>query len=176
VCALIAVALLVWPSTPDVASANAAVPGSSANTAGVPLAAPPTTRAGADTLIAVVVNGDLFSASRRAPTSAFSAPGLRTGTDMPTAMTAPRADSLTMAADDSLPRLTGIVMLNGEHQALLQLTAADAVPRLYRVGDVRGGMRIVRIAEGVVVIASGHGTRTLRLSTHAVPDSLEVFL
>jgi hypothetical protein len=77
------------------------------------------------------------------------------------------------SADDSLPRLSGIIADGGERRALLQLVAADGAPRLYRIGDVHAGYRVVRIGPDQVVLASRAGTRTLRLSQRAAPDSLE---
>ena len=62
---------------------------------------------------------------------------------------------------------------HAENEALLQLTAADESPKLYRVGESHAGYRIVQIGADHVVLASRAGTRSLRLSHRAPPDSLE---
>ncbi len=125
-----------------------------------------------DPLITTVVNGNVFSATRRAPSVRFTAPG-QASSDMPamsaTAETAPSATTDSL----SLPRLSGIVTVDGERRALVQLTASDGAPHLFGVGDVHAGFRIVRIGPDQVVLASRAGTRTLRLSSRATPDSLE---
>ena len=127
---------------------------------------------GMDSLIAVVVNGNVFSATRRAPTVRFAVPG-QTAADI-----APMTASMSPAAPgdsegNGLPRLSAIVAMNGERRALLQFVASDGAPRLYRVNDVHRGYRIVRIDSNAVVVASRAGTRTLRLSQRAAPDTLE---
>ena len=76
-------------------------------------------------------------------------------------------------SDDSFPHLSGIVAINGERRALLQFIAADESPKLFRVTDSHAGYRIVQIGSDFVVLASRAGTRTLRLSRGAPPDSLE---
>lgn len=134
----------------------------------------------ADSLIAVAVNGNVFSATRRAPTSRFVVPGSVDAA--PASPMVPSSDSLagatTMSAEDaSLPRLSGIVSIGGERRALLQLSAADGHASLYRVGDVHAGYRIVRIDADRVILSHASGTRTLRLMdrpSDGRPDSLEV--
>lgn len=127
---------------------------------------------GMDSLISIVVNGNVFSATRRAPTVRFVVPG-QTALDM-----APMTASMSPAASgdgegNGLPRLSAIVAMDGERRALLQFVVSDGAPRLYRVNDVHSGYRIVRIDSNAVVVASRAGTRTLRLSQRAAPDTLE---
>lgn len=179
-CVALATLLLVWPSTPDVPNANAAqVPTDREPAMAVPSRA--ATAPGADSLIAVVVNGNVFSATRRAPASRFVVPGSAEAASAEAAsaaaasMTSPSESAGASATvGDSMPRLTGIVTHDGERQALLQLTADDGVPRLYRRGESHAGYRIERIGADFVVLASRSGTRTLRLMSRATPDSLEV--
>lgn len=125
-----------------------------------------------DPLISTVVNGNVFSATRRAPSARFTAPGQsNSDAQAMSAVTESSASSTTDAL--SLPRLSGIVTVDGERRALVQLIARDGAPRLYRVGEVHAGFQIVRIGPDHVVLASRGGTRTLRLSSRATPDSLE---
>jgi hypothetical protein len=184
VCVLLAAVLWLWPASSDVraepANANANANASTiANAMPVAMAVAPPLRApglmsAADSLVAAVVAGNVFSASRRAPTTRFMPPGSITS-DAPTSNAALLAPTPTGVADaDALPRLTGIITLNGERQALVQLTAGDGVPRLYRAGDSHAGYRIERIGADFVVLTLRTGTRTLRLNARALPDSLEV--
>jgi len=125
--------------------------------------------------VAVVVADNVFSATRRAPTVRFMVPGQDAVPGMSPAnalMQSPGAATGDRPAD-ALPRLSAIVAANGERRALLQFVASDGAPRLYRVNDVHAGYRIVRIDSDRVVLASRAGTRTLRLSQRAIPDSLE---
>jgi hypothetical protein len=154
-------------------TANAA-PG--APSADVPSLALESGSAASDSLVDVVVRNNLFSATRRAPSARFVAPAEVSG-----ASTAAPSDSVgrvnAAASDDaSFPRLSGIVTASGDARALLQMAASDGAPQLYRVGDVHAGVRVVRIAPDLVVLATRAGTRILRLSSHAPPDSLENLL
>jgi len=178
VCATVAVLLLVWP-TPSgvVATAAAREPVRSTTSASVPPAvAPPALAEEAasrqsDSLIAVIVNANVFSATRKAPRVRFLPPGERAAiAEMPSGYAVlPPA----VASTDSLPMRSGIVAINGERQALLQMTAADEAPKLYRINESHAGYRVVQIGPDLVVLASRAGTRTLRLSHRAPPDSLE---
>jgi hypothetical protein len=175
-CLAAAAVLIVWPSTPDVSDANAAVLERTMEpTAGVTTSV--ATIPGTDSLRAVVINGNVFSASRRAPTTRFVAPGTGAA-DAVAANSAPTNASMAAPADagdaDALPRLTGIVTLDGERQVLLQLSADDGVPRLYRRGDEHAGYRIERIGADFVVLVHRGSRRTVRLRPLATPDSLEV--
>ena len=179
VCATVAVLLLVWPTpTGVVATAAAREPVRSPKSASVPpaAAAPPVLAEEAasresDSLIAVIVNGNVFSATRKAPRARFLPPGER-----PAVAETPAGYGAlppAVASNDSLPMLSGIVAINGERQALLQMTAADEAPKLYRINESHAGYRVVQIGPDLVVLASRAGTRTLRLSHLAPPDSLE---
>jgi len=179
VCATVAVLLLVWPTpTGVVPSAAAREPGrspTSASTARVaadpPALVPEAPGNESDSLIAVIVNGNVFSATRKAPRVRFLPPGERAAVvEAPPGYGMP---SPAVASNDSLPMLSGIVAINGERQALLQMTAADESPKLYRINESHAGYRVVQIGPDMVVLASRAGTRTLRLSHRAPPDSLE---
>ena len=124
-----------------------------------------------DSLIAVIVNGNVFSATRKAPRTRFMPPNER----VPAVGPNPTYDALppVVASSDSLPMLSGIVSINGERQALLQMSASDEAPKLYRINESHAGYRVVQIGPDMVVLASRAGTRTLRLSHRAPPDSLE---
>ena len=126
-------------------------------------------RAAADSLRRAIVRTNLFSASRREPSSRFTAPGVETAP--PTAFVP--ADSGGPPDDaEAGPRLFGIVSSAGARRALLQLGGAGAPPRLLREGESYAGVRVVRIAGDRVVLSGSTGTRTLRLS-RSVPDSSE---
>ena len=134
--------------------------------------APANAMSGQDSLVERVVHGNVFSATRRAPVTRFVVPGQAAMDVTPTmpGMTPAGAD---VGEADTFPRLSAIVALNGERWALLQFAASDGAPRLYRMNDVRAGSRVVRIEPDRVVLASRAGTRTLRLSQRATPDSPE---
>jgi len=176
VCATVALLLLLWPTPSGVVpSAAAREPTRSSASASIsadpPALMPDAASSEHDSLIAVIVNGNVFSATRTAPRTRFMPPAERA-----VAIESPagyNAAPLEIASSDSMPMLSGIVAINGERQALLQLTAADESPKLYRVGESHAGYRIVQIGADHVVLASRAGTRTLRLSHRAPPDSLE---
>ena len=122
-------------------------------------------------LVSAVIRGNIFSATRHAPTVPFSAPGREVS--MSTTVAAPAQG---VAADSSAwPRLSGIVVVGGERRALLQVVESDGVPQLYRVGDAHAGFLIVRVGADAVVLSSKSGTRTLRLSSQPAPDTLKHF-
>ncbi len=127
---------------------------------------------GQDSLVGLVVNGNVFSATRRAPVTRFVVPGQTAMDANPTMPGIPPAGA-EVSEEDAMPRLSAIVALNGERLALLQFAASDGAPRLYRVNDMRAGYRVVRIETDRVVLASRAGTRTLRLSQRATPDAPE---
>jgi hypothetical protein len=128
-------------------------------------------------LITLIVNGNVFSATRKAPVTRFLPPNERAANERAAAVDASPDYGAMKAApvtDDSLPALSGIVAINGERQALLQMTAADEAPKLYRINESHGGYRVVQIGPDMVILASRSGTRTLRLARSAPPpDSLE---
>ena len=72
------------------------------------------------------------------------------------------SDSLAIAGE--IPRLFGTVVDSGrgEMQALLRLSGVSG-PRMYRIGDVDGGYRVVSIAPRLVVVRGPSGRVTLRL-------------
>lgn len=174
-CAVAAVVLLLLPTPRDVPPNATTTPNADPTDRSAPtVSAVAFAEPRADSLMAVVVNGNVFSATRRAPSSRFVVPGQ--GLDIPTppvAYAPPAGGAMRDTAADPLPRLSAIVAMNGERRALLQFVASDVSPRLYRLNDVHAGYRIVRIESDHVVLASRSGTRTLRLSQRATPDTLK---
>ena len=173
---VVALGLLGWPlvqptpaaPTPDIAGAVQSAP------AAAPL--PLVDMARADSLAQRAVAANVFSASRRAPVSRFMAPGQQSSaspTMMPSMLPDSTADAATLTGE-VFPRLTGIVVMNGERLALLQLSANDGSPRLYRAGEQHGRVRVVRIEATHVVLSGPAGSRVLRLDARATPDSLEI--
>ena len=137
-------------------------------------ASPPTESAMMQ-LAGQIVDGNVFSSTRRAPTARFVPPGSEpAGAPVIRAAMIDGATSGNMvnAAPDS-PRLFGIVAQDGRRRALLQLPGADSVPKLLDIGDRRGGYRVVSISDDRVVLATSTGSRTLRLVSRTSPDSLE---
>ncbi len=178
---LAAAAVWFWPvSLPSGASGPGG--GERAAPAPVPDAIAPDTPesvlriASADSLVAAVVDGNVFSATRRAPRSRFVVPGREPVGNSPVMLGTmePAAGDSAAAEPDEYPRLSGIVGASGERRALLQLRAADGAPRLYRVGEVHAGYRVVRIDTTLVVLSSRTGMRTVRLLPRVMPDSLEM--
>ena len=167
--AVIALLLLVWtvddtvtPVAPRIATV---VPGGG-------------TPAVVETMASAIVARNVFSASRRAPTVRFTPPGSELPPPIVMMGTLPLAgaDSTAgadAAARDTPPRLYGIIAQDGVRRALLLLTANGDSPRLYDVGDRQHGYRVVSIAQDRVVLATSTGSRTLRLLSRALQDSLE---
>lgn len=132
-----------------------------------------------DPLAEQLINTNLFSASRRAPRSAFLPPGVANGA---TEFAATSAD----IARESEPGhtntpdivLEGIVRQDGRAWALISLrpplsdggdATASPLPRLLTVGGQIGNFRVRTIGSDQVVLTSVRGTRTLRL--HRPPSS-----
>jgi len=122
-----------------------------------------------------IVAGNLFSATRRAPTARFVPPGTEATGTPPNApgMTDDPTGQVDIASVTDGPRLFGIVAQDGRRRALLQLPGTDSVLKLLDIGDRRGGYRVVSISADRVVLASSTGSRTLRLVARTSPDSLE---
>lgn len=129
-----------------------------------------------DSLRAIIVSNNVFSSSRRAPTTAFAPPGAAwTTREAEPAIMAGSPDPMSDMAGEpaesvSYPLLSGIVVQQGVRLALLQLRNSDAVPRLYREGDVDASYRIVRVGADHVVVSSRSGSRTLRLAVPRPSD------
>ncbi len=157
---LAAIALLVWPARPSVApQAPQVIAEHQVSAGGV-----------AEPVSQAIVDGNLFSATRRAPTVLFRPPGAD-GESLPPA---PPSDMVVTAESvASGPRLFGIVAQDGVRRALLVLPGADSVPRLLGVGDRQAGYRVVTIGTDRVVLSSSGGTRTVRLVAPALPDSID---
>jgi hypothetical protein len=170
VCGVIAVVLLVLPAStavaPDalrIAPPSEAVARASSSTA-----------ATTDSLARAIVRTNAFSASRKEPLARFVAPGSEPAPTVSPTVSAfePSGSVFAPSEVETGPQLFGIVSIGGTPRALLQLRASTEPPRLLRVGESFGGVRVVRIAGDRVVISSSSGTRTLRLS-RVVPDSSE---
>ena len=164
----VAIVLVVWPTravVQPIAPGVAATKVTATGTGAVP----------EPQLGAQIVDGNVFSATRRAPTVRFVPPGTEPAGTAPAAsvMLDGRSDDGNITTVADRPRLFGIVAQDGRRRALLQLPGADSVPRLFDIGDSRGGYRVVSISDDRVVLASSTGSRTLRLVSRTSPDSLE---
>ncbi len=178
-CLVLAVTLLFWPASAAVHPVVPTLPAAQTGGSEVATGASALTAhalAWLDTSTTQIVEGNVFSASRRAPTVRFVPPGAE-ATDAPpmvsTAMPDASIDAGNTMDDAASPRLFGIIAQDGRRRALLQLPGADSVPRLLDVGDRRAGYRVLSITADRVVLVSSTGSRTLRLASRTPPDSLE---
>lgn len=133
------------------------------------------------------IEGNVFSASRRAPRVRFRAPG----TDAADASVAAAYDPFApasagteivgaegtggasgTAATDDVPHLYGVVVADGVRRALLALAPGEA-PRLLAVGDRHAGYQVTAIENDRVTLSQAGSTRTLRLTRAASRDSSE---
>ena len=160
--ALLALVFLLLPARASVAVAN--------STSVVAIAAPAMLSVDVSNAVTErIVAGNVFSASRRAPSQRFAPPGTETAV-------APTNDaSLTAVGgnDGDVARLYGIVVQDGQMRALLQLPGADSSTKLMSVGDVRAGVRLLRITADRVVLATPSGLLTVRLIPRTPSDSTE---
>jgi hypothetical protein len=167
---LAAAALLVWPVRSDLPrTTNDTAAGADRIADGTAQLPSALAVASVDSLVARAIGGNVFSASRTAPTTAFVMPGQSLGA---TTLDGSVADSVMVPG--SLPRLSGIVSTGGERRALVQFSERDGAPRLYRVGEGASGFRIQRIGTDVVVLSGRAGVRTLRLVPPSARDSAGV--
>jgi hypothetical protein len=120
-------------------------------------------RAQADSLAEDIILYNLFSASRVAPSRRYPASGVPGAPDEDVPGMAAGGGSSPSAG--FTPALAGTVVSErpGGSMALLQLTSADATPRLYAVGEGAGGYRVVSIEARSVVLAGPRGRVVLRL-------------
>ena len=180
-CVLAQLLLLLWPIREQTV-ANAGRPPS--------LSAPAIVyggdaRAGTDSTALDIVSGNVFSSSRRAPTTRFRPPGSEgppdarlmaaydVGQSTPPFMAAGSdAGAPGTSRDDPVPRLYGIVTVDGVRRALLALRAGDA-PRLFDIGERYAGYRVTSIDGERVILATASGSRTLRQTRPASRDSSE---
>ncbi len=123
-----------------------------------------------------VIQGNVFSPTRRAPSVAFVEPGRADATATAAAPVAPMATDTAPRLTADFPVLSGIVTVNGERQALLQLRADDGAPRLYRMGSAHAGYQLLAIERDAVILSGPTGRRTLRLSTRSASASREPLL
>lgn len=133
-----------------------------------------------DSSSSLLVARNVFSATRRAPTTRFTPPGTELGVPsavsvaaMPSTMASDSLNIATSTQLDAAPHLYGIVTEDGVRRALLLLSARGGVPRLFAVGEGSGGFRVVSVVADRVILASASGVRTLRLVSRASRDSLE---
>jgi hypothetical protein len=191
-CAAAALALVVWPATPriDGGTADGARSTSIAEqaSAGTEPGASVSMAADEGSPVLVTVRGNLFSASRRTPTSRFTPGNVgESGSGFTAAMMPSNAFAASMTGapagsdavgtsaggpSDAVPALFGIVSVDGVRRALLVLQAGD-VPRLFGVGESQAGYRITAIEADRIVLVSAAGSRTLRLMPRASRDSSE---
>ncbi|MCC6241340.1 MAG: hypothetical protein IT353_00785 [Gemmatimonadaceae bacterium] len=169
---LASAAILVWPAPRATLPARTVDPASrdSASQEAV-RTVPPSPMAVVDSLVAIAIRGNVFSATREAPRVAFVMPGQTLAMQMTDAGVADSVLALGTVERDSFPRLSGIVSTAGERRALMQLNAREGAPHLYRVGEGASGFRVLRIGADAVVLTSRAGTRTLRLASPPSPDS-----
>lgn len=125
-----------------------------------------------------IVNANILSASRRAPTRRYASPEVAALQEfsMPAAF-APSNQSDAQTADgetndDRVPAFYGTVNSDGTWRALMRLSNADANPSLFKEGDRRGSYRVVSIRANAVVVAGPSGQQTLRLAAPARGDSI----
>jgi hypothetical protein len=157
---LLAAATAWWlPASPTVRPVPSGVPDSVVATVVAPTAR-------TDEAIGTVIAQNIFSATRSAPASRWSAPGL----DLSPTPEPPVMDTLAAALPsgdstltDVVPALYGTMVGESPRRALLRLDPTDPAPRLFAVGDRQGGWRVVAIDARRVVLAGRSGTRTLRL-------------
>ena len=182
--ALAAVALAVWPVATSLELASAPPASLSPTAATDDLRAFGARGPVLDSTAAGIVRGNVFSASRRAPSSRFMPPGTDAATVAMTDMSsapagdyAPPATALSGGpgepaggTGDAVPALYGIVTIDGVRHALLALRT-DEPPRLFAVGDRHAGYRISAIEGDRVVLATSRGSRVLRLAPPAPRDS-----
>ncbi len=142
--------------------------------------------AAGDSALARTIEGNVFSASRRAPRVRFRAPGIDAAETAvaavydpytpPTAGTgivgAEGTGTSSGAATEDLPHLYGIVVTDGVRRALLAL-APDESPRLLAVGDRHAGYQVTAIENDRVTLSQAGSTRTLRLTRAASRDPSE---
>lgn len=163
------VAVAVWPPSATVPPARVPLPA---------VAAPPRL-AGASAAATVdsVVRTNLFSARRQAPGVRYRDP-LATAPAMPeaTGIVKASADGGTAGGQDAagMPRLLGVVHVEGERRALVQWAPGQAgwCPE-GRGCEGRGGRAMARaITPTSVELVMAGQVRTLRLATGRPADSL----
>lgn len=184
--ALAAMALAFWPVRENAESGASAPPSLTAvaRARGEASGREPVV----DSTAAGIVQGNVFSSSRRAPAVRFMPPGsdgaVASAADaarMSAAANAAYGAAVPMPPEpgagpdgvpDAVPALYGIVGIEGVRHALLLLRGGEP-PRLFAVGDRHAGYRISAIERDRVVLATSRGSRTLRLTPSASRDSSE---
>ena len=121
----------------------------------------------------VVVHTNVFAPSREAPPGRTyasrgdepaAAGDVAYDPGLPADTTAPDAGSGVAPTEDPVPTLYGIVQGTAGDAALLRLDRAAKGGRLYRVGEGSGGWRVAAIGADRVTLATGEGTRIVRLA------------
>jgi hypothetical protein len=107
---------------------------------------------------AVIIEGNIFSASRAAPRVRYTPPDLAPSAQKP-ARARPRPGSAGL-------RLFGTVSGTA---ALIDADPAVPGAEVYQVGDVVGGRRIVAVSESTVVLEGAAGRIVLRLRPDQPP-------
>ena len=106
-----------------------------------------------------IIDGNIFSASRKAPPRRFNP----AEPDEPAS--APPVENAEVSADDeeAVPHLFGIVIGPVGATALLRLDRESPDAQIYREGDRGGRYRIVKINERSVILDGPSGRIELRL-------------
>lgn len=121
----------------------------------------------------LVINTNVFSPTREAPPGRTyasrgdepaAAGDVAYDTGLPADTTAADDGSGVTPTEDPVPHLYGIVQGTAGDAALLRLDRAAKGGRLYHVGEGSGGWRVAAIGADRVTLASGEGTRVVRLA------------
>lgn len=120
-------------------------------------AAQPTAPPGADA--GAIASGNIFSATRAAPTTRYTPPGPGSA---PTGEEAPVAEFVPPATP---PRLYGTMSGPGGATALIQDDSAGAGGRLYREGDRVGQFRIEKILGNSVILRGPSGRMEIKVDS-----------
>jgi hypothetical protein len=107
-----------------------------------------------------VIDGNIFSAARKAPAKRFNP----AEPDEPVVAEEPAANVAEPISEEArVPRLFGIVVGPGGATALLRLDPANPEAQVYREGDTGGRYRVVQINEKSVIVEGPSGRIELRL-------------
>lgn len=128
-----------------------------------------------------VVNTNLFSSTRRAPTVRFRLPGLAAAPETSSIDSVAMAAGLAPPGGGAIPSptapdelvLLGLIHLGAGPRALLGRAAGDSAARLVGIGDRVGGYRVQSIGSDRVILESSSGSRTVRLTRPTPSDSSE---
>lgn len=173
--AIVAAVLLAVLPARDIASSRTARTGIGAQYA-VPGPGDTSATGALDSSAVQIVRGNVFSSTRRAPSSRFLPPGTESvamstapGTYESNPVATP-AFAATPHDPDAVPRLYGVVTVDGVRRALLALRTGEP-PRLFGLDERYAGYRVRVIEQDRVVLDAAGGSRTLRLTRPASRDT-----